>query len=137
MIKEIVKDCAFLSIPSSDATVEDLYIANDLKDTLKKHHEKCVGMAANMIGYTKRVIIFDDDQSYTVMFNPILIKHSDHYYMTEEGCLCHKGTKPCKRYEKIKVQYYDESFKLKIKTYTGWTAQIIQHELDHLEGILI
>ena len=137
MIKEIVKDAFLLSQKSLPATKEDLNVVQDLKDTLAFHHERCVGMAANMIGSLKRIIIFQDGKEFTVMLNPKIIKHSDPYYACEEGCLSHEGTRPCTRYEKIKVQYQDEKFKVKIKTYEGWTAQIIQHELDHLEGILI
>ena len=137
MIKDIVKDTFLLSQKSLPATKEDLQIVQDLKDTLAFHHERCVGMAANMIGSLKRIIIFQDDKKYTVMLNPKVLKHSDTYYECEEGCLSLSGKRPCRRYEKIKVQYQDENFKVKIKTYEGWTAQIIQHELDHLEGILI
>lgn len=136
MIKNIVRDDSFLSIKSSEATKEDLYIVQDLKDTLTHNKERCVGMTANMIGYSKRIIIVDDNGKYIIMINPVLLKSSG-LYQTEEGCLSHDGVRPCKRYEKIKVQYYDEQMKIKIKTYTGFTAQIIQHEMDHLEGILI
>ena len=136
MIKEIVRDDFFLSLKSSEVTKEDLYIIQDLKDTLFHNKHRCVGMAANMIGYSKRMIIVDDNGQYLIMINPVLLKVSG-LYQTEEGCLSHDGVRPCKRYEKIKVQYLDEQMKIKIKTYTGFTAQIIQHEMDHLEGILI
>ena len=137
MIKDIVKDDFFLSQKALDANENDLTIIQDLKDTLNANKERCVGMAANMIGYKKRIIIFYDNKTPTIMINPILLSHSKTQYKTLEGCLSHIGTKETKRYEKIKVQYLDENMKLKIKTYTGFTAQIIQHELDHLEGILI
>lgn len=137
MIKDIVKDNFFLSQKSSDATSNDSYIIQDLKDTLNANKLKCVGMAANMIGYKKRIIIVFDNNKHLIMINPTLLSHSNTQYITEEGCLSHIGTKQVKRYEKIKVQYFDENFKIKIKTYTGFTAQIIQHEMDHLEGILI
>lgn len=137
MIKEIVKDHFLLSLKGQDANKEDAYIIQDLKDTLAFHHEHCVGMAANMIGYNKRILIFDDRKAYTIMVNPVVLKYSDTYYMSKEGCLSHSGQKEVKRYHKIKVQYLDEHFKLKIKTYEGFVAQIIQHEMDHFEGILI
>ena len=137
MIKEIVKDTFFLSLKSSEANQDDLYIVDDLKDTLKYHQSSCVGMAANMIGYSKRIIAVYDNKTIIVMINPVLLQTSKQTYMTEEGCFGHSGMKPCRRYEKIKVQYLDEQMKMKIKTYDGFTAQIIQHELDHLEGILI
>lgn len=136
MIKEIVRDDFFLSLKSTEATKEDLYIVQDLKDTLKVNLHRCVGMAANMIGYSKRIIIVDDNKNFLIMINPVILKQKNPYD-TEEGCLSHDGVQPCKRYEKIKVQYFDENMKIKIKTYTGFTAQIIQHEMDHLEGILI
>ena len=137
MIKEIVKDNFFLSQVAEKATKEDLYIGTDLKDTLQAHLHECVGMAGNMIGYNKAVIIFLEDEKMHVMYNPEIIKTSGNYHECEEGCLSHVGQKSVKRYETIKVSYFDESFKKKIKTYTGFTAQIIQHECDHLKGILI
>lgn len=137
MIKEIVKDDFFLSQIAEKATKEDLYIGTDLKDTLQAHLHECVGMAGNMIGYNKAVIIFLEDEKIRVMYNPEIIKTSGNYHECEEGCLSHVGQKSVKRYETIKVSYFDESFKKKIKTYTGFTAQIIQHECDHLKGILI
>ena len=137
MIKDIVKDDFFLSQISDNATQEDKYIIQDLKDTLDANKQRCVGMAANMIGYKKRILIFYDDKTPVIMINPIIINHSKTQYKTEEGCLSHTGVKETKRYDKIKVQYLDETYKLKIKTYTGFTAQIIQHEMDHFEGILI
>ena len=137
MIKDIVKDDFFLSQVSVDATYEDIYIIQDLKDTLESNKNRCVGMAANMIGYKKRMIIFYDNKTPVIMINPKIMSHSNTHYIAEEGCLSHTGTKQTKRYHKIKVQYLDENFKIKIKTYTDFTAQIIQHEMDHLEGILI
>lgn len=137
MIKEIVKDALFLSRPSSLAIKEDLWMVQDLKDTLQAHHDHCVGMAANMIGYLKQMIIVNDDENILVMINPEIIKMTGPSYQIEEGCLCHIGVKKVQRYEKIKVKYLDEEWKIKIKTFQGFTAQIIQHEMDHCKGILI
>ena len=136
MIKPIIRDVIFLAQKSVPATTEDLSVAEDLRDTLTANAERCVGMAANMIGVSKRIIIFDDDGEYVVMFNPEVLKFATPYE-TEEGCLSLDGVRKTKRYKTIKVKYQNESFQTRIKTYTGWTAQIIQHELDHLEGIII
>lgn len=136
MIKPIVKDVLFLGQKSSEATKDDQYIATDLRDTLEYHKEECVGMAANMIGYKKKVIIFTDAEVNTVMFNPRIIKKSRLYH-TQEGCLSLTGIRPASRYEDIVVQYFDESFIPQIKAFSGFTAQIIQHEIDHLNGIII
>ena len=136
MIKPIVKDPIFLAQKSIDATMADTTVAQDLCDTLAAHAEGCVGMAANMIGIAKRIIIFNDNGSPTVMFNPEIIKRSEPY-TAEEGCLSLTGTRPAKRYRCIKVQYKNEQFQTRLKTYTGWTAQIIQHEIDHCNGVLI
>ena len=136
MIKPIMKDTFFLSRKSVPATEQDLPIAEDLRDTLKAHATGCVGLAANMIGVSKRVIIFDDNGTATVMFNPEIIKSSGPYEV-EEGCLSLSGTRKAKRYRSIKVRYQNEAFQTRLKTYTGWTAQIIQHEIDHRAGILI
>ena len=141
MVKQLIHDGFFLSIKSEEATSEDLKIANDLLDTLMEHRESCVGMAANMIGERKRIIAFLDESGkkpiYTLMFNPEIIKQ-DGKYNTEEGCVSLLGgPRPCVRYKTIKVKYQDEALKPRIKTYTGWTAQIIQHEIDHCNGILI
>ena len=136
MIKPITKDPIFLAQKSAPATVLDLPIAQDLRDTLAAHRDGCVGMAANMIGIAKRIIIFDDNGTASVMFNPEIIKSSGPYE-AEEGCLSLTGTRKAKRYHSIKVQYQNERFKTRLKTYTGWTAQIIQHEIDHCNGILI
>ena len=137
MIKEIRKDPLFLSQKSLKATKEDLVVIEDLKDTIKAHANTCVGMAANMIGYLKCIIVIFDEKGYLTMVNPMIMKQSGKLYETKEGCLCHEGVRPVKRYEKIKVQYLDESFKPKIKTFSGFQAQIIQHEMDHCNGILI
>lgn len=136
MIKPIMKDPIFLAQKSVIATEEDLYIAQDLRDTLEANKDGCVGMAANMIGILKRVIIFDDNGKASVMFNPEIIKYSE-AYETEEGCLSLTGSRKTKRYKTIKVQYRNEAFQTRLKTYSGWTAQIIQHEIDHCNGILI
>ena len=136
MIRPIMKDPIFLSQKSAPATVLDLPVAQDLRDTLEVHRDGCVGMAANMIGLAKRIIIFDDNGSTTVMFNPEIIKCSG-AFEAEEGCLSLPGTRKAKRFRSIKVQYQNERFETRIKTYTGFPAQIIQHEIDHCNGILI
>ena len=141
MIKELMHDAIFLAGKSETATKEDLQTAQDLLDTLMAHKESCVGMAANMIGVKKRIIAFWDESGkkpeYTVMLNPEIIK-KDGIYDTEEGCLSLLGgPRPCKRYKAIKVQFQTKDMQTRIKTYTGWTAQIIQHEVDHCDGILI
>ena len=136
MIKPITKDPIFLAQKSVPATILDLPVAQDLKDTLEAHREGCVGMAANMIGVNKRIIIFDDHGSATVMFNPELVKCSG-TYETEEGCLSLSGVRKTRRWRQIKVQYQNERFETRLKTYTGFTAQIIQHEIDHCNGVLI
>lgn len=137
MIREIIKDQFLLSRQSTEATKDDLYIIQDLKDTMLSREEFCVGMAANMINEFKRIIVVKVDEEFLVMLNPVILKASGRYYEIEEGCLCHQGAKKTKRYEKIKVQYNDENFKLKIKTFHELTAQVIQHEIDHCNGILI
>ena len=137
MIKEVLHDPVLLAGKSDPATVEDLQVARDLLDTLKANKEACVGMAANMIGVYKRVIVFDNQGTYMTMFNPEILKASGQYY-AQEGCLSLLGgPRPCKRYQTIKVQWQNEKFQTRIKTFTGWTAQIIQHEIDHCNGILI
>ena len=137
MVKEVMHDPIFLALKSEPATAEDLQVAQDLLDTLIANKEGCVGMAANMIGVRKRIIAFDNEGAYMVMFNPEIVKMSGPYE-TAEGCLSLLGgPRPCKRYETIKVQWQNEKFQTRIKTFTGWTAQIIQHEIDHLNGILI
>ena len=136
MVKEIMRDQFFLSRKSVPATPEDLSIADDLLETLQAHREGCVGMAANMIGVAKRIIAFDHEGQYMVMFNPGIVKKSGPYE-TEEGCLSLDGQRKTRRYQSIKVQYQTREFQTRFKTFTGWTAQIIQHEVDHLEGIII
>ena len=136
MIKPIIKDPIFLAQKSAPAALLDLPVAQDLRDTLAAHRDSCVGMAANMIGVAKRIIIFDDNGTASVMFNPEIIKSSGPYE-AEEGCLSLTGTRKAKRYRSIKVRYQNERFETRLKTYTGWTAQIIQHEIDHCNGILI
>ena len=137
MIKEIIKDQFFLAQKSTPASLKDIEIANDLIDTLKANQERCVGMAANMIGYLKNIIVFYDEKEIVCMFNPTIIKTSKEKYHTQEGCLSHQGEKETTRYKNIKVQYQDLQGKTKIKSYNGFTAQIIQHEIDHCNGILI
>ena len=136
MVREIMRDEAFLSQKAEPATLEDLPVAQDLMDTLTAHRDGCVGMAANMIGVCKRIIVFDNEGKYTVMFNPEIIKKSGSYE-AEEGCLSLTGIRKAKRWQSIKVQYQNEQFQIRFKTFTGWTAQIIQHEIDHCEGVLI
>ncbi len=136
MVREIMRDEAFLSQKAEPATLEDLPVAQDLLDTLTAHKDGCVGMAANMIGVCKRIIVFDNEGTYMVMFNPEIIKKSSPYE-AEEGCLSLSGTRKAKRWQSIKVQYQNEQFQTRFKTFTGWTAQIIQHEIDHCEGVLI
>lgn len=137
MVKELMHDPIFLGGKSEVATIEDLQTAQDLLDTLTAHKDSCVGMAANMIGVKKRIIAFDNEGKYMVMFNPEIIKKSGPYE-TEESCLSLLGgPRKCKRYQSIKVQWQTEKFETRIKTFTGWTAQIIQHEIDHCNGVLI
>ena len=136
MVREIMRDEAFLSQKAEPATLEDLPVAQDLLDTLTAHKDGCVGMAANMIGVCKRIIVFDNEGTYMVMLNPEVIKKSGPYE-AEEGCLSLTGTRKAKRWQSIKVQYQNEQFQTRFKTFTGWTAQIIQHEIDHCEGVLI
>ena len=141
MVKKLTHDPIFLAGKSEIATKEDLPVAQDLLDTLMAHKETCVGMAANMIGVKKRIIAFLDESGrtpvYAVMLNPEIIKKDD-AYDTEEGCLSLLGgPRKCKRYKNIKVHYKTVTIQTRLKTYTGWTAQIIQHEVDHCNGILI
>ena len=136
MIRDICKDEAFLARKAEPATADDLGTAQDLLDTLAAHKSGCVGMAANMIGVNKRIIVFDDDGKYQVMFNPVIVKR-DRPYEAEEGCLSLTGRRKAKRFQTIKVQWQNEKFQPRLKTFTGWTAEIIQHEIDHCEGGLI
>ena len=137
MVRELVHDPIFLARKSAAAGKEDLETAWDLLDTLNAHRDSCVGMAANMIGVCKRIIVFDNEGTLMVMFNPEIIKAAEEYE-TEEGCLSLLGgPRKTKRYRKIKVRYQTEKLDVRLKTFTGWTAQIIQHEIDHCNGILI
>ena len=141
MVKEVIHDPIFLGVKSEKATKEDFQAAQDLLDTLIAHKDSCVGVAANMTGVKKRIIAFLDESrrisTYTVMLNPAIIK-KDSVYDAEESCLSLLGgPRPCKRYKSIKVKYQNLELQTRIKTYTGWTAQIIQHEIDHCNSILI
>ena len=137
MVKEVIHDPVLLGIKSDPATKEDLQVARDLLDTLAANKDACVGMAANMIGIRKRIIVFDNEGSYMTMFNPEIIKASG-LYDAREGCLSLLGgPRPCKRYQTVKGQWQNQQFQTRIKTFTGWTAQIIQHEIDHCNGILV
>lgn len=136
MIQPIMHDPLFLAQKSAPATPEDAPVARDLLDTLTAHADGCVGMAANMIGVNKRIIAVENEGSYLVMLNPEILRRSAPYD-TEEGCLSLSGTRPVRRWNSIKVRWQNEQFQTRIKTFTGWTAQIIQHEIDHCEGILI
>ena len=136
MIREICKDEAFLAQKAESATADDLDTARDLLETLEAHKDGCVGMAANMIGVNKRIIAFDNEGMYMVMFNPEIVKKSGGYE-AEEGCLSLTGTRKARRWQSIKVRYQNERMQERFKTFTGWTAQIIQHEIDHCEGIII
>ena len=133
MIREICRDETFLAQKAAPATADDLATAQDLLDTLTAHKDGCVGMAANMIGVCKRIIAFDNEGTYMVMFNPVIVRQSGPY----EGCLSLSGVRKTKRFQTIKVQWQNEQFQTRLKTFTGWTAEIIQHEIDHCEGILI
>ena len=136
MVREICKDEAFLAQKAEPTTADDLDVAQDLLDTLTAHKEGCVGMAANMIGVNKRIIAFDNEGEYMVMFNPVIVRQSG-MYEAEEGCLSLTGTRRTKRFQTIKVQWQNEKFQTRLKTFSGWTAEIIQHEIDHCEGIII
>lgn len=136
MIKPIVKDIMFLRRKSEPASKEDLETGYDLLDTLKHHREECVGMAANMIGVSKNIIIVNNGLTDIVMFNPVILK-KEGPYETEEGCLSLTGVRKTTRYEKIEMEYYDFAWKKHRETFTGFTAEICQHEIDHLAGIII
>lgn len=137
MVKELVHDPIFLAAKSEEATLADLDIAKDLLDTLTYHKEGCVGMAANMIGVRKRIIAFDNEGEYMLMFNPVIIKKAEPYNAQESCLSLLGGPRNTQRYKNIKVQYQNEKFQTRLKTFSGWTAQIIQHEIDHCDGILI
>jgi len=136
MVKKIVRDVFFLGQKSQEAVMEDTSVGQDLQDTLTANREKCVGMAANMIGVRKRIIIVNIGFINVVMYNPVILKR-DTPYETEEGCLSLEGVRKTTRYENIELEYLDGSWKKHRQKYSGWTAQIIQHEMDHLEGIII
>lgn len=136
MVREICRDEVFLAQKAEPAGAEDLAVAQDLLDTLKANQERCVGMAANMIGVNKRIIVFDNEGQHMVMLNPVIVK-KEGPYDAQEGCLSLSGTRPARRYQTIKVQWQNEKLQTRVKNFTGWTAQIIQHEIDHCEGILI
>ena len=137
MVKEVLHDPILLGQKSEPATRDDLQVAQDLLDTLIANKDVCVGMAANMIGVCKRIIVFDNEGTYMTMFNPEIIKSSGPYDAEESCFSLLGGPRACKRYQTIKVQWQNEQFQTRIKTFTGWTAQIIQHEIDHCNGILI
>ena len=136
MIKPIVRDIFFLGQKSEIATMQDLSVGQDLQDTLKANQDRCVGMAANMIGVKKRIIIVNIGIINLVMYNPVIVR-KDGPFETEEGCLSLDGVRKTTRYQNIEVEYLDGSWKKHRQAYSGWTAQIIQHECDHLEGIII
>ncbi len=136
MIKEIVRDIFFLGQRSEEATEQDFAVGRDLQDTLRANQDRCVGMAANMIGVRKRIIIVNAGPVNVVMYNPRILK-KDMPYETEEGCLSLDGVRKTTRYENIEVEYLDSGWRKCRQKYTGWTAQIIQHEIDHLNGIII
>ena len=136
MIQKICKDEKFLAQKAEQATPDDIQTATDLLETLEAHKDGCVGMAANMIGEVKRIIAFDNEGAYLAMLNPEIVSRAG-AYETEEGCLSLAGTRPATRYRTIKVSYQDLAMKPRVKTFTGFTAQIIQHEIDHCRGILI
>ena len=137
MVREVMHDPVFLALKSEPASKEDLQVAKDLLDTLIANKDGCVGMAANMIGIRKRIIVFDNEGTYMTMFNPEIMKQTG-LYEAEEGCLSLLGgPRKCKRYRSIKVRWQTEDFQIRIKTFTDWPAQIIQHEIDHCNGVLI
>lgn len=136
MIKSVVHDPIFLSRPSAEATAADISVADDLMDTLKANADACVGMAANMIGVLKRIIVFNDNGTYCEMINPEIIAKRG-MYETEEGCLSLTGVRKCTRYKTVKVKWLTRDLKPRIKNFEGFTAEIIQHEIDHCNGILI
>ena len=136
MVRDICKDEAFLSQPAAPATADDLAAAQDLLDTLAAHRDGCVGMAANMIGVNRRIIAFENEGKHLLMLNPVILRRSGPYE-AEEGCLSLTGVRKTKRFQTIKVQWQNEKLQTRIKTFTGFPAEIIQHEIDHCEGILI
>ena len=136
MIRKVVRDVFFLGQKSTAAQPEDILVGQDLQDTLRANQDRCVGMAANMIGVRKRIIIVNMGIMNVVMYNPVILR-KDTPYETEEGCLSLEGVRKTTRYQNIEVEYMDAGWKKRRQKYSGWTAQIIQHEVDHLEGIII
>ena len=136
MIRGIVHDPLFLSRPSAPATREDLAAAQDLMDTLRANRGTCVGMAANMIGVLRRIVAVDDGGKDLLLLNPEILRAQDPFE-AEEGCLSLTGTRKVRRYGSIKVRYCNEKFQVRVRTFTGWTAQILQHEIDHCNGVLV
>ncbi|MDD5798884.1 MAG: peptide deformylase [Clostridiaceae bacterium] len=136
MVKAIVRDPLFLAQKSLSATEADKQVVQDLLDTLRANLDRCVGMAANMIGVRKNIIVVATGPFQFAMINPVITKKKE-VFQTEEGCLSLDGVRPCTRYKEIEVDYLDQNFKKQHGTYTGWTAQIIQHEIDHCHGIVI
>ena len=136
MVRPLMTDTVFLAQKAQPATAQDISIADDLLDTLKAHADGCVGMAANMIGVNKAIIDFDDEGTLREMFNPVIVYRKG-LYLAEEGCLSLQGQRKAKRHHTIKVQWQDRDMQTHIKNFSGWTAQIIQHEVDHCNGILI
>ena len=136
MVRPLMTDTVFLAQKALPADAGDITVADDLLDTLKAHEDGCVGMAANMIGVKKRIIIVNAGFRDIIMFNPVIVRKSGPYE-TEEGCLSLPGVRKTKRYQNIEIEYYDWNWKKQRQKFTGWPAQICQHEMDHLEGILI
>ncbi|WP_238881745.1 peptide deformylase [Clostridium sp. YIM B02551] len=136
MIKPIVKDILFLGQKSEEATKDDIVVVDDLIDTLRANLENCVGLAGNMIGVKKRILVFAVGSLIVPMINPVILK-KEKLYETEESCLSLIGIRKTTRYEMIEVEYLDRNFKKQKQVFTGFTAQIIQHEMDHFEGIII
>ena len=136
MVKTIMRDPLFLAQKSVPATEADKQVVQDLLDTLRANLDRCVGMAANMIGVRKNIIVVAMGPFQFAMINPVITKKKEVFH-TEEGCLSLDGVRPCTRYKEIEVDYLDQNFKKQHGTYTGWTAQIIQHEIDHCHGIVI
>ena len=136
MIQPIVHDALLLARPSRKAEASDVPTADDLLDTLRAHAQECVGMAANMIGVSVRIIVFDCDGSYLEMFNPEILSGKDRYD-TEEGCLSLNGVRPCTRFRTVRVRWQDRQMRTRIRNFSGFPAEIIQHEVDHCNGILI
>ena len=136
MVRPLMTDTVFLAQKSQPADAGDVAVADDLLDTLKAHEDACVGMAANMIGVNKAIIVFDNDGTHLEMFNPVILYRKG-LYLAEEGCLSLQGQHKAKRHRTIKVQCQDRTMQTHVKNFTGWTAQIIQHEVDHCNGILV